>query len=98
MRSPAALGRRQYGGTQMKEQKPVRALGWFSIGLGLTEVTAKRDAALWNGYLVRYLDFMDNFAAPAEVCHPSDNFAALLAAAEYTDRTGEELLVALAVA
>ncbi len=55
-------------------------------------------AALVNGALVRYLDFMDNFAAPGEVCHPADNLAALLAAAEYGGKSGEDLLVALAVA
>ena len=55
-------------------------------------------AALVNGCLVRYLDFMDNTAAPGEVCHPADNFAPLLAAAEYAGRNGRELLTALAVA
>lgn len=54
-------------------------------------------AALVNGCLVRYLDFMDNCASPGEVCHPSDNLAALLAAAEYAGRGGNELLLALAV-
>jgi 2-methylcitrate dehydratase len=55
-------------------------------------------ASLVNGCLVRYLDFMDNYGAKGEVCHPADNFAALLAAAEYADRSGEDLLLALAVA
>jgi 2-methylcitrate dehydratase len=55
-------------------------------------------AALVNGCLVRYLDLMDNIAAPGEVCHPSDNLAALLAAGEYADAGGAELLIALAVA
>lgn len=85
---------------------PVRAVRGVVEALGGAEQctligggkSAPDRAALWNGCLVRYLDFMDNFAAPAEVCHPSDNFAALLAAVEHADRSGEELLVALAAA
>jgi 2-methylcitrate dehydratase len=55
-------------------------------------------AAFHNGALVRYLDFMDSYVAPGETCHPSDNLAPVLAAAEYADASGEEFLVALAVA
>ena len=55
-------------------------------------------AALYNGALVRYLDFNDSYFAPGETCHPSDNLAPVLAAAEYEDASGRELLLALAVA
>jgi 2-methylcitrate dehydratase len=55
-------------------------------------------AALYNGALVRYLDFNDSYFAPGETCHPSDNLAPVLAAAEYADGSGRELLTALAVA
>jgi 2-methylcitrate dehydratase len=55
-------------------------------------------ATLVNGSLVRYLDFMDNFLAPGQTCHPCDTFAAVLAAAEVGDLTGRELLTCLAVA
>jgi 2-methylcitrate dehydratase len=55
-------------------------------------------AAFHNAVLVRYLDFMDNFLAKGETCHPSDNFAAVLAAAEYGGCSGAEMLTALAVA
>ena len=55
-------------------------------------------AALYNGALVRYLDFNDSFLAKGETCHPSDNLAPVLAAAEYAGASGVELLVALAVA
>jgi 2-methylcitrate dehydratase len=54
-------------------------------------------AALYNGALVRYLDFNDSYFAPGETCHPSDNLAPVLAAAEYAGASGRELLVALAV-
>lgn len=55
-------------------------------------------AAFYNGALVRYLDFMDTFIAPGEACHPSDNLAGLLAAAELTGASGKEFLLALAIA
>src|SRR5947208_761826 len=55
-------------------------------------------AALYNAALVRYLDFNDSFLAKGETCHPSDNLGAVLAAAEYANQSGRELLTALAVA
>jgi 2-methylcitrate dehydratase len=55
-------------------------------------------AALYNGALVRYLDFNDSYLAPAETCHPSDNLGAVLAASEYAGGSGQDLLTALAVA
>jgi 2-methylcitrate dehydratase len=55
-------------------------------------------AALLNGAAVRYLDFNDSYFAPGETCHPSDNLAPVLAAAEYAGASGRELLTALAVA
>jgi len=55
-------------------------------------------AALYNGTLVRYLDFNDSFLAPGETCHPSDNLAPVLAAAQYAHADGRTLLAALAVA
>ncbi len=55
-------------------------------------------AALYNGTLVRYLDFNDSYLASGETCHPSDNLAPVLAAAEYARADGRTLLTALAVA
>ncbi len=55
-------------------------------------------AALYNSALVRYLDFNDSYLAKGESCHPSDNLGAVLAAAEYADRSGKELMTSLAVA
>jgi len=60
--------------------------------------TAPDRAALYNGALVRYLDFNDSYLAPGETCHPSDNLGAVLAASEYADRSGRDFLAALAVA
>lgn len=55
-------------------------------------------AALHNGALVRYLDYNDSYLAQGETCHPSDNLAAVLAACEYADRSGRDLMTALAIA
>src|SRR5437764_2572860 len=60
--------------------------------------TAPDRAALYNGFLVRYLDFNDSFLSRGETCHPSDNLAPVLAAAEYANADGHALLSALAVA
>ncbi len=60
--------------------------------------TAPDRAALYNSALVRYLDFNDSYLAKGETCHPSDNLGSVLAAAEYANRSGRELLTALAVA
>jgi len=60
--------------------------------------TAPDRAAFFNGALTRYLDFMDSYIAPCETCHPSDNFGAVLAAAEMRNASGKDSLTALAVA
>jgi len=55
-------------------------------------------AALYNGALVRYLDFNDSYLAKGETCHPNDNVAPVLAAAEYAGASGRDFIEALAVA
>lgn len=60
--------------------------------------TAPDRATFYNGALVRYLDFMDSYLAKGETCHPSDNLAPMLAAAEYANADGNTLLTALAIA
>ncbi len=55
-------------------------------------------ATFYNGALVRYLDYNDGYLAKGESCHPSDNLSAVLAATEYANGSGRDLLVALAVA
>ncbi|TAM78946.1 MAG: MmgE/PrpD family protein [Acidobacteria bacterium] len=60
--------------------------------------TSPDRAAFYNGALIRYLDFNDSYLAKGETCHPSDNIGALLAAAEYANRSGRDFLTALGVA
>ena len=59
--------------------------------------TSADQAALFNSSLVRYVDLLDSYMANGGLCHPSDNFGAVLAAAEYAGASGEEFMVALAV-
>jgi 2-methylcitrate dehydratase len=60
--------------------------------------TAPDRAAFYNSALVRYLDFNDSYLAKNETCHPSDNVGSVLAACEYADKSGGDLMTALAVA
>ena len=60
--------------------------------------TSADQAALFNSGLVRYVDLLDSYMAPGGLCHPSDNFGTVLAAAEQSGASGEEFMLALAVA
>jgi 2-methylcitrate dehydratase len=60
--------------------------------------TSPDQAALYNSGLVRYVDLLDSYMSPGGLCHPSDNFGAILAAAEHASASGEDLMLALAVA
>jgi 2-methylcitrate dehydratase len=55
-------------------------------------------AAFFNAVLVRYPDLLDTFLTPGGLCHPADNFGAILAMAEHVDASGADFLLALAVA
>jgi 2-methylcitrate dehydratase len=60
--------------------------------------TSPDQAAFFNSALVRYVDLLDSYMAQGGLCHPSDNFGTILAAAEYVEASGEELMLALAAA
>src|SRR6201994_2610959 len=60
--------------------------------------TSPDQAALFNSALVRYVDLLDSYMSPGGLCHPSDNFGAILAAAEHAKASGEDFMLALAVA
>jgi 2-methylcitrate dehydratase len=55
-------------------------------------------AAFFNTVLVRYPDLLDTYLTVGGLCHPADNFAALLAVAEHVNASGADFLLALAVA
>jgi 2-methylcitrate dehydratase len=55
-------------------------------------------SAFFNTVLVRYPDLLDTFLTPGGLCHPADNFGAVLAMAEHVNATGADFLLALATA
>ncbi|WP_084187992.1 MmgE/PrpD family protein [Mycobacterium paraffinicum] len=55
-------------------------------------------AAFFNAVLVRYPDLLDTYLTVGGLCHPADNFGAVLAVAEHTGASGADFLLALAVA
>jgi 2-methylcitrate dehydratase len=55
-------------------------------------------AAFLNAVLVRYPDLLDTYLTPGGLCHPADNFGAVLAVAEHTGASGADFLLALAIA
>ncbi|MDH6247661.1 MmgE/PrpD family protein [Mycobacterium sp. OTB74] len=65
------------------------------IGGGRTTVD---QAALFNSVAVRYVDLLDTYLTPGGLCHPADNFGAILAVAESVDASGAAFLLALALA
>jgi 2-methylcitrate dehydratase len=79
-----------------KQFEECRAAGRCTlIGGGKTSVD---QAALFNSSLVRYLGVLDSYMSPGGLCHPSDNFGTVLAAAAHAGASGEELMIALAIA
>ena len=88
------------------DAEPIIAIRELLEDLGVTEQatligggkTTPERAAFFNSALSRYLDFMDAYLAKGETNHPSDNFGAVLAAAESVGASGKQLLTAFAVA
>jgi 2-methylcitrate dehydratase len=62
--------------------------------IGSGRKTSAEGAALVNGTLVRYLDFMDVYWAK-DVCHPSENIPPAIACIEEAGGGGKELLEAI---
>src|ERR1700742_2605598 len=54
--------------------------------------------AFFNAVLVRYPDLLDTYLTVGGLCHPADNFGAVLAVAEHVGASGADFLLALAVA
>ena len=81
----------------LREQfKEYRAPGRCTlIGGGKTSAD---QAALFNSGLVGYVDLFDSYMAPGGLSHPSDNFGTVLVAAEQAGASGEEFMLARAVA
>lgn len=79
------------------DAEPIVAIRGLLEDLGGTEQstligggkTSPERAAFFNSALSRYLDFMDAYLAKGETNHPSDNFGAVLAAAESVGASGK---------
>ncbi|WP_164667890.1 MmgE/PrpD family protein [Virgibacillus doumboii] len=88
------------------EGEPVKAIRQMTEDLGGEKLvtligggkTTPDYATFHNGAAIRYLDYNDSYLAKNETGHPSDNIAPVLAASEYADKSGQDFLLALAVA
>ena len=65
--------------------------------LGSNIKTTPDLAAFANGVAIRYLDYNDTYLSK-EPAHPSDNISACLAVAEAENKTGRDLITAIAIA
>lgn len=65
--------------------------------LGANIKTTPDLAAFANGVAIRYLDYNDTYLSK-EPAHPSDNISACLAVAEAENKTGRDLITAIAIA
>ncbi len=65
--------------------------------IGTDHTSSPELAAFANGVLFRYLDFNDTYLSK-EPAHPSDNIAAILAAAQVVGASGKEIIVAIVLA
>ncbi len=93
-----------YGGMQSDPARMVRhsicELGGKEQAtvLGMGFRANVQSAALANGVAIRYQDYNDVYFGPAWTAHPSDTIATLLAAAEWSGRSGLDFLLAMIVA
>ena len=65
--------------------------------MGSGQAVSLDSAILYNGTLVRYLDFMDVYWAK-DICHPAENIPVALACAQAAGSSGAQLIEAIAVA
>jgi len=86
---PAVIARR------IAAAVPVKSGGAVVVGTRLR--TTPDLAAFANGAHIRYLDYNDTYLSK-EPAHPSDNLAAVLAAAQAAGRSGRDLLLAAVIA
>lgn len=65
--------------------------------IGSGRAVSLDSAILYNGTVVRYLDFMDVYRA-RDICHPSENIPVALACAQAAHRSGRALIATIAAA
>jgi 2-methylcitrate dehydratase len=82
---------------RLREQFDVLGRGGSCTLIGGGQ-TSLDQAALYNSGLVRYVDLLDSYMGPGGLCHPADNFGGVLATADVVGASGEDFMLALAVA
>jgi 2-methylcitrate dehydratase len=93
-----ALGAYHAGAAKVARRIAQRVTAESGAGyLGGTHPTSPDLAAFINGILFRYLDYNDTYLS-LEPAHPSDNIAAVLAAAQSAGRNGREIITATVLA
>lgn len=65
---------------------------------GSSNAASPPEAAMINTALIRYLDYMDAILLPKQTPHPTDNIGSAIASAEYTGKSGRELIAGVAIA
>ena len=93
-----------YGGLESEPARIVRrGIGELDSGAQSTLIgkgikANAQFAALANGVAIRYQDYNDVYFGPAWTAHPSDTIATVLAAAEWSGRSGMEFLLGMIAA
>ena len=64
---------------------------------GKKKIVFYEEAAFYNGSLIRYLDFNDTYLS-LEPAHPSDNIGPLISCAQAYEKSGLDLILAIAIA
>lgn len=78
-------------------RKIARPIAGSSTIIGTNIKTSPDLAAFANGVAIRYLDYNDTYLS-REPAHPSDNISACLAVAEAFNKSGKDLITAIALA
>ena len=93
-----------YGGLESEPARIVRRgiaeldAGAQATLLGKGTKANAQFAALANGVAIRYQDYNDVYFGPAWTAHPSDTIATVLAAAEWSGRSGMDFLLGVVIA
>jgi 2-methylcitrate dehydratase len=93
-----------YGGLESEPARIVRRgiaeldAGGQATLLGKGTKANAQFAALANGVAIRYQDYNDVYFGPAWTAHPSDTIATVLAAAEWSGRSGMDFLLGVVIA
>ena len=64
--------------------------------LGRKKIVFYEEAAFYNGSLIRYMDFNDTYLS-LEPAHPSDNIGPLISCAQAYEKSGLDLILAIAL-